>query len=433
MSAGHTLLHPVIPLDPVSRSQLLTERQPNHGHLVIHVILEFCKCISLVELRSAFMRVFLDENPESRLHYTIEHGYWTYVDQLDLEYHFRDYCETDISAYKSITARVDQLASEGLKFSHPPWQLLLVTPTTAIFRFHHALGDGATMMRQLLAKVDSAGVEEGIPATTSPHVAVSNTPMKFTFWEKIKAGLRLLTVFPEPTGGLRLQRRPAKLNAVSHFGTLNHSVLELKSAAHSLGATINDILICALSLALTRTLSLTRDTLATIWVALPADPRKGETKWGNERLGVSYVKLSREYDLIRSFRASIDRLERVKGSPEPFIVNWALRSLALMSRLPFLKRILFPLFTDKASVSISNLKGPEVRLAWPGGLAEVAKLHIVTPPIMRMGLMVNFISYSGNFSIGLCGEESVLSTHELQRIAAGVDVAISDLISLGQS
>ena len=104
-----------------------------------------------------------------------------------------------------------------------------------------------------------------------------------------------------------------------------------------------------------------------------------------------------------------------------------------MSRLPLLKRTLFPLFTDKASVSISNLKGPETRLSWPGSFAEVAKLHIVTPPIMRMGLMVNFISYAGHFSIGLCGEDSVLAEHELQRIAAAVDVAISDLISLVHS
>ena len=425
MRASHTLLQPVIALDPVSRSQLMTERQPNHGHLVIHVILEFCKPITLVELRLAFVKVFLDANPDSRLHYTIEHGYWTYVDSLDLEdYHFQERSPLKQASTQSITELVDELAAEGLKFSHPPWQVVLANSSTAIFRFHHALGDGATIMRQLLS--------ENLPAS-SPHVTVSSRPLQFNLWEKLKAVMNLLTVFPDPTGGLRLQRRPEKLNPVSHFGILNHSVLELKTAAQSLDSTINDVLTCALSLALTRTLSLTRDTLATIWVALPTDPQKGITQWGNENLGVSYVKLSREYDLSRSLRASVERLESVKKSPEPFIVNWALRSLSLMSRLPFLKRILFPLFTDKASVSISNLKGPEIRLAWPAGLAEVARLHIITPPIMRMGLMINFISYAGHFSIGLCGENSILSTHELQRIAAAIDVAISDLISLDQS
>jgi hypothetical protein len=175
---------------------------------------------------------------------------------------------------------------------------------------------------------------------------------------------------------------------------------------------------------------LTKDVLATIWVSLPRNSLD-ISDWGNDALGVSYIKLSREYDLTRSLKVTQERLGRVKNSPEPFVVNWALRNLSLVTKVPFIKRFLFPFFTDKASVSVSNLKGPEQLVSWPPGTThQVKHIHILTPPIMRMGLMVNFFSYAGNFAIGLCGEESVLSELELQRITAALDAAISDLISI---
>jgi hypothetical protein len=130
-----------------------------------------------------------------------------------------------------------------------------------------------------------------------------------------------------------------------------------------------------------------------------------------------------------------ERLSALKTSAEPVVINAALR---LMGSLPVSvgKRI-SGATADIASVSMSNLPGPNCPVYWPVGISEdlsgaglVDSVYFATSPPFHFGPLVSVISYCGSFFMSISARDEVLPQQDLDWIVSeGLRKATDELLS----
>jgi hypothetical protein len=166
------------------------------------------------------------------------------------------------------------------------------------------------------------------------------------------------------------------------------------------------------------------EILAAAWVG------KSGAAWGNENLGVVYLSLPvqtcPEFEILNEVH---HRMSVLKSSPEAFIVNASLRLMSAFHRyFPGRIELLFNETTNKASISYSNLKGPALAVKWPTDLATIKNIAVLNPPILKMGLMVNIVSYNNYISIGLTADQTASTDAKLKRLIGAFEESLSKFL-----
>lgn len=398
---------------------------------------------------------------------------WTTVD-VDVAAHLHEHeLPADIDE-QELHARIGALISVPLERERPLWELhLLQRPgqgSMVLTRVHHCIGDGLAQLLLLLALTEREAEPCAHPLRSlfeTGEVAGARSYIR----ELMPRGMKLLLradhlALEAATGESIERRRPeglegarAQVRRALNIGsaatrdlaslvlrrpdsaTLLRGPLsthkraawsrawplaELKARGKALDATINDLLIAALSGGLRRYLVARGRSphRVELRAAVPINLRGlAELRELGNRFGLVFLELPVGMDHPRErLREVHRRMDALKHSIEP-LVTWGL--LELMGHAPeAFEDALLAYFAERVSCVMTNVPGPEQHLYLAG--SELEGMMFWVPQSGRVGLGLSICSYAGELRFGVMSEASLIPDPE--RL---VDCVERELAALG--
>jgi diacylglycerol O-acyltransferase len=360
---------------------------------------------------------------------------------------------------------VSQLASTPLDPDRPLWQFHLVEAygdgCALIFRLHHCIADGVGLVGALLALTD--GQPDAPPPVAQPEGV--NRRGRETQGDLFRAARWLLHE------SLETLDRPARVLDVARLGVGSAAVLgqlalrgtepetpfrgplgrakrvawsapvpleDVKFIGRGLGATVNDVLVTAMTGALRRYMqqrheaegvqgaedSASADFHAVIPVNLR--PPGGEPELKNE-FGSVFLPLpvgiadpiERLYEVKR-------RMDDLKGSLEAPATSAMLNVLGVTH--PRIQEVAIKVLETRATAVMSNVIGPKERIYLAG--ARLGALICFVPQSGHVGLGVTMLSYAGQVRLGTLTDERLVPDPET--IIAGFHAEFEELLALAR-
>ncbi|MDB5971212.1 MAG: acyltransferase [Hydrocarboniphaga sp.] len=388
-----------------------------------------------------------------------------WVDDTNFEraYHFqirRSSAPIDDAALRVMIAR--ELSRE-LDRSRPLWQLSLFRQSrrrvALLFRAHHAMADGVSLMQLLLKLADGAGDGQAASAPQAHHATRTRRgPLAFAIhglesldagWSAIQARLarareqpadaiRDLALFAAGTAStLRVlslrDRTPAPFRqALCGDRRIDWSAplsLEpLHRLAHRHGVSLNDLFLSALAGAFGRYLRAAGPVArrAILRVSIPVDLRSpADGDFGNCFGLVLFDLPVGEQCALRRLALVGRQMRKLKHSQQARAMLMSLRALG---HLPvFVEKMLVERVAGKAAAVVSNLRGPDDELVFAG--AGLKSVVFWPPQTGEVGIGVSMLSYTGQVTIGLCCDSAVLA--EPHRVIAAFQAEIDELLAAG--
>ena len=431
-------------LSGADRAWLLMDRPTNPMTIVALLVLE--RPLERRRLRALLEKRFLAFQRFRRVPVADAVGaVWVESEQFDIDDHIVSVALPAPAGQAELEALVGELASTPFNPGRPLWSFHLVERycggSAIIVRIHHCYADGIALVRVLLSLADGKGRGPGPPPPTDDsgngffglHGLAGLTPAPIA--AAVRGGAQLLE------SGLDYMLHPldaasAAMNALGYAGELVHvaaladdaktglkqalsgvrhaawaeslSLEEVRTIAHALGCTMNDVLLSALAGALGRHLARQGDDVAqlTIRAALPVNlrPEKEPPTLGN-RFGMVFVELP------IGIRHPLERLDAVhramqalKGSSQSAAV---LGLLSLAGTLPApVAEALTEAFTAKASLVVSNLPGPQTLLRLAG--VPMRQFLFWVPQAGSIGTGVSILTYGGAVQFGVIADRQTV-------------------------
>ncbi|CAA6665723.1 unnamed protein product [Spirodela intermedia] len=347
-------------------------------------------------------------------------------------------------------------------FSKPLWELHLINlPTTeaesvAIFRIHHSLGDGTSLVSLLLACTRKAADQNSLPTLPTsgrtrriPHRRITTGDDK-RWWKgllamllSLWAALRLawntavdMLLFAATAAFMKDDETPVKGQPGVGFNpkrivrrTLNFE--DMKTIKKALGSTINDVLLGMTSAGLAHYLhkrykeegfagrrTLPENLRVRSAVLVTSDQgRKGNMKWGN-CLGCVIVpfpvkQCEDPLDYVRMAKAVADRKKHSLESVCTFLGSLLILKAFGIQAAAVLPHRVF----SHTTFSFSNVIGPVEEIAFCGH-----PLVYLAPTVYGHphALTVHFQSYMNRMELVIAADESVITDpHKLCEAIAG--------------
>jgi diacylglycerol O-acyltransferase / wax synthase len=203
---------------------------------------------------------------------------------------------------------------------------------------------------------------------------------------------------------------------------------EIKTIGRRLGGTVNDVLLTALAGALRRYLQDRQDLQADVTlralVAVNRRPACAEMDLGNR---ISAVFLPLPVDIADPAKRLTElkrTMDGIKDSLQPALVVGALEAV---SRAPSTVLVLaLSYLTSKASVVVTNVKGPQERLYLAG--APLEEIMFWIPRYGGIGVGISILSYAGQVRLGVLSDRDILPDPE--NLIAGFHDEFEALLAL---
>jgi len=355
---------------------------------------------------------------------------------------------------RTLRELVGDLIATPLDHAKPLWDIYVVDGPgeggALVVRMHHCIADGIALARVMLSLTDTAPEEDGFATPRPPRRRARRdgvggavrdalddglSRVKSVAWpaEAAIAATRMAAgaaahesrqVLARPRHALELADRAgadaqalAKLllspndahtalsgelgvaRRVAWTGRL--SLERVKRIAHAQGATVNDVLLAAVSGALRRHLQERGEEPKAIRTFVPFNLRPLDEPIPRElgnRFGLVYLTLPVD---VRGRRERLEelklRMAAIKRSPEGPISYLLLEAVGLTP--PLLESRIVDLFTAKASAVMTNVPGPREVVYLAG--SPVRAVLVWAPTSGSVGMSVSIFSYHGEVTIGL--------------------------------
>jgi diacylglycerol O-acyltransferase len=366
------------------------------------------------------------------------------------------------------------LIATPLDHSKPLWDMYLLDRPgggpVLLARMHHCIADGIALARVMLSLTDAAPEGDGFIAPRTPRgrarrggvrgamagalgapvaavagpagaaVAASRRAVSVMAHEGMKVlvrpayarelvdraaadvqALAKLLFTPADTdtalrGELGVARRVA--------WTKQLDLAQVKATAHAQGATVNDVLLAAVSGALRRHLRDSGEEPREIRAFVPFNLRPLDEPIPRElgnRFGLVFltlpVHLAGRHDRLEELKR---RMDAIKRSPEGLISYAILEAVGLTP--PQLESRIVDIFTAKASAVMTNVPGPREVVYLAG--TPVRAVLVWAPTSGSVGMSVSIFSYRGEVTIGLLVDAGLvpdpqaIMRHSEQELAA---------------
>ncbi len=426
----------------------LRMERPTNPMMVIGVLtlatrLRFAAVRALIDARLMRFRRFR-ELPRHDLAGT----HWESDPAFTLDAHLHRLTLPARAAQRQLEAAVSALASTQLDPRHPLWQIHVVERyrqgSAIIARFHHCYADGIALLRVFGTLTDEqaaaapAAVESdpaapaasllaGLPLVGS--LASSLQSVGSGALEIVSASLHALS-HPGETAALatRVSAATAELARVAllpedpatplraRLTTRKHvawsaplSLGEVKTIAHALDCTVNDLLLSTVAGALGGHLraqgSATDGVAIRALVPVNLRPATAPVTLGNQ-FGLVFASLPiGEREPIARLAQVHRNMQALKGSAQPLMSLWLLLGMGLLPDVVESQAI--DIFTRKASLVISNVPGPQQPLFLGGARIEQELFWV--PQAGHLGLGVSLFTYDGHVSFGVMADHNVLA------------------------
>ncbi|HET9452038.1 MAG TPA: WS/DGAT domain-containing protein [Aggregicoccus sp.] len=327
----------------------------------------------------------------------------------------------------ALQAWIASQMSKPLPLERPLWEVSLVEHwgegSVLVWRLHHALADGIALMRVLLGAADEP------PPPTELTLPLRNTRPFHGLRLAVGGPLSLLKLLLLPRDAALAHKAP--LSGTKRVAWSEPLSLErIKHIAQREGATVNDVLVSAVSGALHTWLTrhVPQRVPHSLRALVPFDLRVlGRDPPLGNRFGLVYLTLpvgalSSARERLREVKR---RMGRIKRTPEAVV---AYRIVELIGRLaPVLASLGIRLFARKASLVLTNVAGPRRPLSLGG--APLQDIFFWVPQAGSLGIGLSLFSYAGTVRVGIAAdvvrmkepEELVaLVSHELEVLEQGL-------------
>ncbi len=332
---------------------------------------------------------------------------------------------------QSLRQLVADLGNERLEQNRPLWAMHLIHgsdgSSAVIARLHHCIADGFALAHAMIGLADRA---DGTPMseTMQPAAQAEHEPLTNAL---VHEATELLH---HPSHAIDLAKQGAALAlSLGHLLFVpfdRHTVLKsklsgrrrmawssgvdlqtVKSIGRARGATVNDVLLSALTGALRRFLAEAGEPVDefTVRAIIPVNLRpihsieEMDDSMGNH-FGLVFLDLPIFGKTIESrFRGLKERMDALKGTPEAFVAFGILNALGHTSTS--IEHIVNEVFGRKASLVVTNVPGPRVPLYIDG--KRLRDMMFWVPHPARLGLGLSILSYSGKVIVGVRVDEAV--------------------------
>jgi WS/DGAT/MGAT family acyltransferase len=358
----------------------------------------------------------------------------------------------DLGALRDV---VSDLLSTPLDFSKPLWQCHYIEvfgPGSAILlRFHHCIGDGVALVHVILSLTDTAADapwptrtklmvhEEQVGARIVSLVDEARSAVERTVKTTRKVTGALLEegveVLLHPGHVLDLAQTTTEAAAVlvklllksADSATLFKGRLgvakradwsrpirldEVKAVGKTVGGTVNDVLLTAVSGALRRYLLLRGDRVDGVeinaMVPVNLRPLSEADQLGN-RFGLIYLALPvGTDDRAERLRLVKARMDEIKSSPQPYVTFQILNALGLAP--VEVAELTVKMFGTKATAVMTNVIGPKQPLYFAG--ERIRTWLGWVPQSGHMGLGVSIFSFDGQVVVGVATDKGLVPDPE---------------------
>lgn len=414
------------------------------NRMTITGLLFFAEPIPLDDLRRVIAERLLPiERFSQRVVRRGARAYWETV-AIDLETRVQP-LELAAPADRAVLERtVGELMSEPLDLTAPLWQFHLVDfdgGSVVITRLHHCIGDGLALMMVLLSLTE---LEAGGDGSSNPLAALFrgggiDDGVLDHVRELLPEGMRLMV---RPTRGalpgsrtrllgrlgrdlarLVLRRRDSRTPFKGPLGDAKVAAWsrvieldELKALKEVLGATINDLLLSAVTGALRRYLETRQHLALDLRAVVPVSLRPLErmASLGNQ-FGLVFLALPVGVAPVRERLHELRRrMGALKGSLEAGLVLGLLHVFGGTPQVA--QRLAVRIFGTKGTAVVTNVPGPRQTLYLAG--RPIHDLLFWVPQSGRLGMGISIVSYAGRVRIGVTTDRGLVP--DPQRIVDGV-------------
>jgi len=374
---------------------------------------------------------------------------------------------------------ISDLSATPLDMNKPPWQIHLIENygdgCAVLFRIHHCLADGISLIHVLLSLADEAadapwpsGQRPGkrrkplilkslIPfdsiLTRVRQVRKKTRKLGQLFFEEASAAI----THPNPLfervqmlGGVasdtaavmgRLATLPSDPRSPFKGPMGVHKTVawtdpmpltQIKKVGRAITtSTLNDILIATVTGAMRRYLrsKKIRVNQLDIKVTVPVNIRKPGTELdlGN-RFSLVFLSLPVYIeDPVLRLREVKRRMDKLKKGPDAYV---GYGFLSAIGKLPLnIARHLALLFANKASGVLTNVPGPRQSLYFAG--RQIENLMFWVPRLGQAGLGISILSYDGKVTVGVASDSRRMPDPE--KLLAGFEDEFNELLKLVQS
>lgn len=394
--------------------------------------------------------------------------YWEDDPDYDLSYHLQRAALPPPGDQATLQELVSLMASTQLDFSRPLWQLHLVDNygdgSALICRLHHCIGDGLALVYVLLSLTDTVAdtpwpiiqpqrpqrrARRSLKTILRPiHAAASTTRRTAaTLIEQYRemredpshvkelaslpprsaaALARLLLLWPDPKtafkGPLDIPKRAAWSAPIP--------LRDVKNVGRTLGGTVNDVLLTAMTGALRRYL-LRRDQPVdglNFRAVVPVNLRRPGTEHelGN-KFGLVFLSLpvgiADPSERLVEVRRRMDALKDSMEAPVAFGI------LTTIGAAPeVVQDVVVNIFGLKGTAVMTNVIGPGIKLYMAG--APLEALMFWVPQSGRLGMGVSILSYAGQVWMGIITDQGLVPDPEA--IITGFHDELDGLLALAE-
>lgn len=392
----------------------------------------------------------------------LEQPVWADDPAFDLDDHIERLELAAPGGETELAALVGRLLSRPLDMRHSPWQFHVVDGcegrSVIIARLHHCLADGIALASVLLSLTDDspdppAGqasresdpgsgrrsarrpglvrrVGTGAAEVLDPAGLATSWPLlrPAQAWRALRFGVdvvrtvvRVLTFTRDPRTRLHGRLGVAKRAA----WTRPQDLEEIKAVARVTGATVNDVLMAAVSGALRRYLLAHGDRVHDLRVFVPVNLRPpGQAvpaELGN-RFGLVFLRLPVALSgSLARVQAVHEEMRALKGSTQASAI---FAVLSLLGALPaWVHGLGIRVLGSKSTAVVTNVPGPKQRVFLAGTPLE--RIVFWVPSAGSIGLGVSIFSYAGTITVGVAADAGLVADPRL--LAAAVEDELDEL------
>lgn len=328
---------------------------------------------------------------------------------------------------EDLAALLEELVNVPLDFDRSPWRVYIIdggkSGSMLVAQLHHCMGDGFALLDLVLSLAEGQEHPQPRPAS-GPENDVDHGPLReaWRIARRLQHGVTdlghlLLLPFDPAT---RLRGTPGGRRRVAWSRGSAFSSVRALARAHD--ATVNDVILAALTGALRRYLSDHGDPLEAFRAIVPVNLRPRSEPIDHEHgnwFGLVFADLPVGLSDRTARLAAVKRsMDRIKASEEPFV---SLAVMNVIGRSPaVIEHVADELLARKATVVVTNVPGPRQTFTLAG--RRVTDMLFWAPHPCGLSCGVSILSYAGALRVGVRSDVAVVPDPE--RIARYFDEEI---------
>jgi len=432
-------------MSPVDITWLRMDRPNNRMTIIGVIVLRQPVDIERIE-RTLEARLLAYDRFSQRIENGAASLRWSEDPRFDIGRHIRRARLPGAAGKAELQYFVAELAARPLDPAHPLWQFHIVEGyeegVAIVMRVHHAIGDGAALMRVLLDLTDETpdaplhGVEqiyeERDDAYSPPWEMLSPLVQAVESGARVSAGAALSALDAARHPGKALNLLVGGVNVAVELAYLLLMPMdsptrlkgalcgdkkvawtrpiplpEIKAVGHALDCTVNDLLLASFAGALNAYLAGKGDVTHGVEVRalVPIDLRPpGRARELGNNFGIIAVELPVGIaDPLARLHEVRRRMKALKKSYEPAVTLGLVTALGYGPKI--LQDRLFDLLLSRATAVLTNVPGPQ-RPLFLGG-AEIDQIMFWVPQSGEIGMGVSLLSFNNRAQLGLIADAAL--------------------------